>query len=453
MDIDKAVRTLQRLVVLMRQFRSRERRRWLEAPGKGSDARAVANLRRALKVEWDSHRCETAADLRAWLGDPATLPLGEALQDADAEIRWRAAWALGRFEEKDAVPALCQALAEENGRVRLAAAEALARMGDARAIGPLIEALKRPRWETRRRAVEALEKLRDPCAVEPLCEVLRDYDPEVRWRAAMLLGRFGGRRAVLPLSEALHDDDWSVRSWAIEALGKTRDDRAAPPLIELLRHADWGTRRQAAVALEEIGPAAVLPLCEALRHEDDHVRGQAALLLGKIGDARAVAPLCDALGRGQVEAAVALGAIARSEPVPDLVAAVPLLHQRLQLTRWFDNTETQRTLTLALQRIETALAETLRLPIPAAAPLSVTDGLPVPASPPTLAVESLPVPAGVGVAEPDGTALLSTAPGSSAAYVPHETPRQQAGREALRNWWPRTRQRLSQPWRRVRSDR
>jgi hypothetical protein len=115
--------------------------------------------------------------------------------------------------------------------------------------------------------------------------------------------------------------------------------------------------------------------------------------LGKIGDARAVPPLCDALRQGQIEAAAALGEIALREPATELLAAVPLLYQRLQALRFFDSSQTHRTLRLALQRIEKAVIATRHLPIPASAPLPSTTSLPVPAAPPAPAPDSLPVPA------------------------------------------------------------
>src|SRR5712691_1366440 len=99
MDREKAARILRRLSDAMQPIRLRKQRRSLEALGKSGDVRAMATLCRALKVEWEAHRCDTAADLLAWLGEPATLPLCEALRDAEAEIRWRAACCLGHIRD------------------------------------------------------------------------------------------------------------------------------------------------------------------------------------------------------------------------------------------------------------------------------------------------------------------------------------------------------------------
>jgi len=79
-------------------------------------------------------------------------------------------------------------------------------------------------------------------------------------------------------------------------------------------------------------------------------RGSSASLVNYFG----LTELCDALARGQVEAAAALGEIAQRDPAPQFATAVPLLFQRLQATRW-----TQPALTLALQQIETSDPESV----------------------------------------------------------------------------------------------
>src|SRR5713101_2786191 len=106
MDREKAARILRRLSDGMQRFWFRKQQRSLEALGKGGDAPAVAALCRALKVEWECHRCDTAADVLAWLGELATSPLCEALREAEAEVRWRAAWVLGKMGDKQTVPPL-----------------------------------------------------------------------------------------------------------------------------------------------------------------------------------------------------------------------------------------------------------------------------------------------------------------------------------------------------------
>jgi HEAT repeat protein len=312
------------------------------------------------------------------------------------------------------------------------AAQALAQAGDL-AVLLLYQALKNQDRAARCQAAAVLGKIGDRRAVQPLCEALKDESWSVRAHAIEALGRIGDYGAVPPLVELLEHREWSVRTRVAEALGRIADPRAVPPLIGILGHPGSDTRREAAEALEQIGPPAIPPLCEALRSAVLPVRTQAARILGRIGDARAVLSLCDALRRGQIEAAAALGEIALREPVAELLAAVPLLQQRLQALRFFDSTETQRTLRVALERTEQAMTSIRSLPIPAAAPLPTADALPVPASPPQPTVESLPVPAGAGAHTSASILTAGAAPGSSASQARGET----GSRAALQRWWQR----------------
>jgi HEAT repeat protein len=63
--------------------------------------------------------------------DRAVQAAVEALQDGMAEVRRRAAWALGRLGGREAVMALRQALQDSVASVRTSAREALARLGAA----------------------------------------------------------------------------------------------------------------------------------------------------------------------------------------------------------------------------------------------------------------------------------------------------------------------------------
>jgi len=82
--------------------------------------------------------------------------LRKLLKDKDKEVRWAAAWALGRIGEP-AVEPLIEALKKDK-EVRKAAAWALGEIGDARAVEPLIEALKKDK-EVREAAAEALNSI------------------------------------------------------------------------------------------------------------------------------------------------------------------------------------------------------------------------------------------------------------------------------------------------------
>jgi HEAT repeat protein len=82
-------------------------------------------------------------------GTPATVAaLGAALGDAEADIRFSAAFSLAQIgpAAAAAVPALARALADDNRYVPGYAVEALERIASPEALGTLLPFLKTARW-------------------------------------------------------------------------------------------------------------------------------------------------------------------------------------------------------------------------------------------------------------------------------------------------------------------
>jgi hypothetical protein len=96
-----------------------------------------------------------------------------------------------------------------------------------RAVRPLVRALGDDNAEVRGRAAEALGALGNDRGVEPLLEAMRDPSELVRERAAKALGALGDRRAVGPLVEALQDHDRYVKAAAGQALKQVAPEEAA----------------------------------------------------------------------------------------------------------------------------------------------------------------------------------------------------------------------------------
>jgi HEAT repeat protein len=161
--------------------------------------------------------------------------LRTACDDADPEVRLRAAVALG-----------------EEGRDVLLGLASSTDVGDARSA----------------RAVSALGEHLELQAAEGILREALQSDRRATARAAVLaLGRIGGGEVVGPLAEALDDDSDDVFVAAAEALGATGSPAAEAPLI---------------VALDREGPSVWPAVAEAL---------------GKVGTAAAVAPLREMAGR------------------------------------------------------------------------------------------------------------------------------------------------------------
>lgn len=267
-------------------------------------------------------------------GDEARAPKGPAgdlikqLADGDAEKVRAAIRALGRHRPaKDVVPALKALLKGDTARVRWAAAEAL--------------------WRLEHRAADL---------VPVYAELLTAADADVRAASAWRLGRLGGEAAsaVPVLAAALRDERVKVRAQvglALANLGAWAKP-ALPALVRALGDGrlDEGPNREKPVesvrrslalpALVELADDAIPLLTKTLRdaaaerdrdHERDaderehawFIASRTAHAFPAFG-ARAVAPLLRVLGSkdgtARVDAAIALGEVARFNGLPDAAA-------------------------------------------------------------------------------------------------------------------------------------
>ena len=82
-------------------------------------------------------------------------PLIAALRDADHDVRWRAAWALGQTWDAQAEGPCIRALDDDDANVRWSAAEGLGILKDENAVAPLINLLNNPGEEIMLRLVAA----------------------------------------------------------------------------------------------------------------------------------------------------------------------------------------------------------------------------------------------------------------------------------------------------------
>jgi beta-lactamase regulating signal transducer with metallopeptidase domain len=111
-------------------------------------------------------------------------PLVSALDDADADVREKAALALAVSSSHEAVAPLLRALTDRDAQVREKAAIGLALRRDERVIEPLLAAINDPDAQVREKVAIALGTSGDPRAAVALERALRDPDPQVREKAA-----------------------------------------------------------------------------------------------------------------------------------------------------------------------------------------------------------------------------------------------------------------------------
>jgi HEAT repeat protein len=129
-------------------------------------------------------------------------------------------------DHPEALDALLKALDDPSAQVREKAALAVGFWPDASAGEALIRALTDPDAQVREKAAIGLAMRRRPGAVGPLIAVLRDSDPQVREKAAIALGTTGSREAWTALANAMNDPDPQVREKVAAALILLKTDSA-----------------------------------------------------------------------------------------------------------------------------------------------------------------------------------------------------------------------------------
>jgi HEAT repeat protein len=126
---------------------------------------------------------DVVANLRARRAVPW---LERRLDDSDADVRARAAHALGAIGDPTSGPALVRALADDAWPPRAMAARALGRVGHEPAIEPLARALRDREWWVRRNAAHALRAM-GPAGLDALRGMLGDEDTYARHQAILML--------------------------------------------------------------------------------------------------------------------------------------------------------------------------------------------------------------------------------------------------------------------------
>ncbi len=155
---------------------------------------AVAALTEVLRRDTSEDVRESAAWALGSIEDAsAAAALGEALNsDQRPEVRATAAWALGQFELREAPSGLIEAVSDANADVRTRAAWALSEIRDARALDPLRTALRKETNATARKAQLRAILHSGERSESFFKELLNSDDPEVREQAVRGMAGHGG---------------------------------------------------------------------------------------------------------------------------------------------------------------------------------------------------------------------------------------------------------------------
>ncbi len=195
------------------------------------------------------------------------------LHHPDTSLRYYAAWWLGKFRVKAAVPALVECLQDEDDRTELGgyplrrnAARALGKLGDIRAVPELLICLDCPDYYVREAAAEALGLLGDPRSI-PRLQAFLDT----------------GVGAAMPVSGRPHLNQ--PYEAIIEALGNLGATEAEADIKPFLEHPVPRLRYAAARTMYQLtqDPQYGQILIDSLGGEDVQLRRSALNDLGAIG--------------------------------------------------------------------------------------------------------------------------------------------------------------------------
>jgi len=253
------------------------------------------------------------------------LTLRQALNDEDSWVRRRAAVALGKIGNPEAVAVLIQALNDEDSWVRRNTANALEKIGSEAAVEALRIALNHEDSFIRMRAALALGNISSEAAVEVLRSALNDENASVRTRTVSALREIGSEAEVEIVRSDLNSEDFSVRRRAASMLGEIRFRATVEIMLSVLQDRKSNVPRKAASALGKIScETEVEVLRSALNDKNSSVRRRAAWRLGAVGSEAEVEVLLSVLNNDENasvcwSAAWTLGKIASSAILPYLI--------------------------------------------------------------------------------------------------------------------------------------
>ena len=197
-----------------------------QGPG-ASSLRPAPEYERAqsLLPDISSQNSESSAKIRKAVTDPSWY------------VRGKAALALGKLDEKNALVDLSNLLKDESWYVRICALEALAEKRDPAAGAAILPLLESSDSFIVARAAEALGEINYTLSTESLIKLTGHDDENVKRSAAIALGTMKSKSAYEALLVILKDDSPGVRAAAAGGLGRMGDVRAEPLIRESLKEA------------------------------------------------------------------------------------------------------------------------------------------------------------------------------------------------------------------------
>ena len=236
--------------------------------------------------------------------DAADVPLlSDLLQDPESTVRAAAAFALGLLQDEGGVPGLIAALDDASAEVRAQAARAMTRQPGAGEHAGLLLPILRSRDPVATPAVlYGLWRLQSEAVIDEVLALTAAGEGELRSAAAYCLMRMlsaaavgatpvpGGTaldaaargRAVAALRRLARDDDERIRELAARALGGPDLPGAVDLLLGLLEDPVWRVRVNALRSLGNAGDFPAADLLPALQDENPNVQLAALAALASL---------------------------------------------------------------------------------------------------------------------------------------------------------------------------
>ena len=222
-----------------------------EKLGLAGATRSTDALTRAMRDESPEVRMRAAKSLGLLGGHASARELVMALSETNRWSTIRIADILTGMGRK-VVDELTGSFAELNLAAKLAVLDILGRIRPLHVAPWLVERLSDAEADVRARAAHALGCIGDPHHAAALIGALEDPEWPVRAMAAGALGRIRHAAAIAPLSKAVGDDEWWVRNNAARAL-RAMGARGRDALERLLDDSDRFACHQAVLMLQEMG--------------------------------------------------------------------------------------------------------------------------------------------------------------------------------------------------------
>ncbi len=252
--------------------------------------------------------------------------VAKLLKDRFWQVREKAAWALGRLNNKAVVPDLMAVLGVTKAGVRKKILDTLGHVVDE-------EQTDKEKDDNppvvKRAAALALARLSPETLADPLIQAFESPNENIKIAALGGLGNMRVQNAGKLILESLQNPKTKIRMAAATAAGKLKIKEAIPRLIELAEDENWGVRLEAVIALNHLkAEESFEVLCSRLKDPRSEVRRVAAMAVGNTRReeaAKLLVPLIQAdqtpaVRRAAINALIGVNAVAELSRIAEALA-------------------------------------------------------------------------------------------------------------------------------------